>query len=410
MDNPPNLNLDELSAYASAKHLAGVPDDEIYANIVRMLKEDGWKEAAITPMMNEVARRTKGVAETRGSPRSPPKSYQNATAEALSQLAQLLAPVTARLETLEQRASQTPQTPTPQDSCTRETPLLEPTYAHRKLPDPERFDGSRANYTGWRFECEGKLVYDAGLFPTEDAKIRYILSRTKDKANQALLPWILSNKYGTVQDLWEHMDTQFKDVHQEQRALNKLRHLKQGRRPVRDYVSEFNQLRVESGQEYSRPVLREMFSEGLNAELQRLLLLVPKDVSFKQYTDKAIEVADDLYRLNLNSRPKGAESRTAQFLQPSNRRKHVRTPSPPDKMDWEPTRVSKAQSREKRPATRSIVCFYCTEPGHGIKDCPLKKKADKLRVGKAIPRPSPIEDKGDQELASEDDSDDQEKA
>jgi hypothetical protein len=75
MDNPPNLNLDELSAYASAKHLAGVPDDEIYANIVRMLKEDGWKEAAITPMMNEVARRTKGVAETRGSPRSPLKSY-----------------------------------------------------------------------------------------------------------------------------------------------------------------------------------------------------------------------------------------------------------------------------------------------------------------------------------------------
>jgi hypothetical protein len=75
MDNPPNLNLDELLAYASAKHLAEVLDDEIYANIVRMLKEDGWKEAAITLMMNEVARRTKGVAEIRGSLRSPLKFY-----------------------------------------------------------------------------------------------------------------------------------------------------------------------------------------------------------------------------------------------------------------------------------------------------------------------------------------------
>jgi hypothetical protein len=75
MDNPLNLNLDELLAYVSAKYLAGVLDDEIYANIVRMLKEDGWKEAAITPMMNEVARRTKGVVEIRGSLRSPLKSY-----------------------------------------------------------------------------------------------------------------------------------------------------------------------------------------------------------------------------------------------------------------------------------------------------------------------------------------------
>jgi hypothetical protein len=136
-----------------------------------MLKEDSWKEAAITPIINEVARRTKSVAETRGSPRSPLKSYQNATAKALSQLTQLLAPVTTRLETLEQQASQTPQTLTPQNSCTRKTPLLKPTYAHRKLPNPERFNSSRANYTSWRFECEGKLVYNTGLFSTEDTKI-----------------------------------------------------------------------------------------------------------------------------------------------------------------------------------------------------------------------------------------------
>ena len=41
MDNLPNLNADELSAYASAKHLAGVPDEEIREDIVRMLKSDG---------------------------------------------------------------------------------------------------------------------------------------------------------------------------------------------------------------------------------------------------------------------------------------------------------------------------------------------------------------------------------
>jgi hypothetical protein len=39
-----------------------------------MLKSDGWKDAAIAPIINEVARRTKGVAETKELPRSPLKA------------------------------------------------------------------------------------------------------------------------------------------------------------------------------------------------------------------------------------------------------------------------------------------------------------------------------------------------
>jgi hypothetical protein len=39
--NTPNLNADELSAYASAKHLSGVSDLEIQASIIQMLKDDG---------------------------------------------------------------------------------------------------------------------------------------------------------------------------------------------------------------------------------------------------------------------------------------------------------------------------------------------------------------------------------
>jgi hypothetical protein len=73
-NNIPNLNVDELSAYASAKHLSGVLDGEIQESIIRMLRSDGWKDAAITLMINEIARRTKGVAETKGLPRSPLKA------------------------------------------------------------------------------------------------------------------------------------------------------------------------------------------------------------------------------------------------------------------------------------------------------------------------------------------------
>jgi hypothetical protein len=71
--------VDELSAYASAKHLLGVSDERIRESIIQILKDDGWKDAAITPIINEIARRTKGVAETKGLPRSLPRPHQDAT-------------------------------------------------------------------------------------------------------------------------------------------------------------------------------------------------------------------------------------------------------------------------------------------------------------------------------------------
>ena len=39
-----------------------------------MLKNDGWKEAAITPMINEIARRTKSVTRARESPKGSLKA------------------------------------------------------------------------------------------------------------------------------------------------------------------------------------------------------------------------------------------------------------------------------------------------------------------------------------------------
>jgi hypothetical protein len=47
-----------------------VLDKEIRESIIWMLKDDGWKDAAITPMISEIARRIKGVAEIKESPRS----------------------------------------------------------------------------------------------------------------------------------------------------------------------------------------------------------------------------------------------------------------------------------------------------------------------------------------------------
>jgi hypothetical protein len=43
-----------------------------------MLKDDSWKDAATTPIINEIARRTTGMAETIEPLSSPPKVAQDA--------------------------------------------------------------------------------------------------------------------------------------------------------------------------------------------------------------------------------------------------------------------------------------------------------------------------------------------
>ncbi|EMD58117.1 hypothetical protein COCSADRAFT_73940, partial [Bipolaris sorokiniana ND90Pr] len=66
--NVPNLNVEELAAYATAKSQAGVSDEEILREITQMLREDGWKEAAIGPTIEAVVKRSTVVGE-----RSPPR-------------------------------------------------------------------------------------------------------------------------------------------------------------------------------------------------------------------------------------------------------------------------------------------------------------------------------------------------
>ncbi|KAK1920120.1 hypothetical protein P3342_002416 [Pyrenophora teres f. teres] len=160
-DNLPNLNADELSAYASAKYLAGVPDDQIYQEIVQMLRNDGWKEAAIAPMINEVARRTKEAGEARESPQEPPKVPQDPTAAIMAQLVQLLSPITARLEAIEQREpSPAPQTFTPEFRSEPDKPALQESRARTKYPHPELFDGDRSKYSAFRYKVKAKLYND----------------------------------------------------------------------------------------------------------------------------------------------------------------------------------------------------------------------------------------------------------
>jgi hypothetical protein len=393
MDNAPNLNADELSAYASAKHLAGVSDEEIREDIVRMLRSDGWKEAAIAPMINEIARRTK---EARESPKGSPKASQNATTAmlaALTQLTQMMAPITSRLEALEQRGKPSPVTPrTPEgSSAAAVTPPLMETSRRTKYPHPELFDGERAKYVAFRYKTKAKLHsdYDGA---SDRTKIAYVVSRCSERASDVILPWAEQyQEHCSIEDLWHFLNQQYDDPHLKAKALDQLSNLRQGKRAIRDYHMEFNRLELQSGIRIDDTQKKSMFTKGLSAELQRALALVSESLSFEEFAREATRVSDNLYRVSLASRSR-KEFNLHQGRDPhrQNKQSRVRTPSPPENMDWEPTKVSKASARDKRSSSGQIECYSCGKKGHMARYCEKSAKPKSTKVSRVAQRePSP---------------------
>jgi hypothetical protein len=222
-NNAPNLNLDELAAYASAKHLSGVSDTEIQESIIKMLKDDGWKDAAIAPMISEIARRTKGVAESKGSPRSPPKARQDATAALMAEMIKMLAPLTDRLNTLEQRqaspSSSRPLIPESLPSTLTSPQAPQGSYQRPKYPHPELFSGDRTKYSAFRYKAKAKLSNEYEGAP-DATKIAYVVSRCSERASDVILPW--AEQYqdcSSVGDLWSFLDQQYDDPHLKSKAL-----------------------------------------------------------------------------------------------------------------------------------------------------------------------------------------------
>ncbi|KAB2111388.1 hypothetical protein AG0111_0g1935 [Alternaria gaisen] len=279
-DNVPNLNVEELAAYATTKSQAGVSDEEILREITQMLREDGWKEAAIGPTIEAVVKRL-SVVGGKGSPRrgDSPKANQDAMAQMMQQMMRLLSPMASRLEALERSQAEGRSESSLGANTTPplSTPVAEPAVRKNKFPDPERFDGTR-----------------------------------------------------------------------------------------------------ESRQQFSPVVAREMFSEGLREELQKLMLHTPKNGSLKEYMDKAIELSDDLYRIQLH----GRNQRSTAHDGAQNHPRAVQREASLEAMDWEPSKVSQARESRVKTKRAPLTCYSCGKPGHIARDC---QSTTRVRRAKAVP-------------------------
>lgn len=256
----------------------------------------------------------------------------------------------------------------------------------RRQPDPDMFDGSRKMYQVFRQQLVAKVENDKDDLASDKVACDYSFSRLKGSAATLTLPFIVRMNTAAnwnFDNLLAFFDQMFQDPHKEQRARDKLWSLRQGKKGVRKYAMEFQEHLLESNSTLDENTKIMIFKKGLDPRLQDKLVGFPQD-TVNEVTHKAIEIADELHRIDFHSRNKG---KTPQPWKRGNNTKS-RSPSPivEDTMeDVEYTgRIGKPRrlgSSELDQLRREGRCFKCREKGHLSASC---TKKGKVLVSKAV--------------------------
>uniref|UniRef100_A0A9J7X318 DUF4939 domain-containing protein n=1 Tax=Cyprinus carpio carpio TaxID=630221 RepID=A0A9J7X318_CYPCA len=218
----------------------------------------------------------------------------------------------------------------------------------------------RTTYSGEAEECSGFLLQcsllfemQPQLFPSDRAKIAYIISLLSGRALQ--WAWSVWDAQGPITNLLTAFVAHFKEVFGQ--SPNKLSvndqlfQLRQGQSSVNDYAFQFHTLAATSG--WNKAALITAFRQGLNVNICQQMAIYDV-VGLENFIQRAIRVSQHLTACNLEV--------TALSPPPA-------SPSVPEPMQIDSYHLTHAEHQWR---VINGLCLYCGAAGHLMSLCPVR--------------------------------------
>jgi hypothetical protein len=342
----------------------------------------------------------------------------------MAQMEELLAQLVAKSETKETAAA-VPEIPEPNWGQLR-----------RSMPDPEPFigDGGRS-YGSWRMEVSVVAEVDAEAFRSARARVFWGFGMLRGKARTGLEAWTMAYNQRTTfkaadfEEFLSACDASFDDRDQKRRRQFEFETMRQGRKPFREFIAEWQQALVATGvaltDDHKERYLLDAISPELRSAAEPSLLLIQSGFHDRL---RFLKVLADSREARGMQRPWAQRPQQPQQQPRLPQPQQPRLPqpqqqpaaqqiSPADQMDWTPTAAAKVRAkwvpREELDRRRAAnLCTRCGGSDHRSRQCgalpPLFPRGANRTVAasvKVAPAPDGIESEAEwgsvEEIGSE---------
>jgi hypothetical protein len=381
-----------LAVQIAKLHLDGVSAEEIRNSLQNLCSAQGMDEPTAQGRVQEAFYiwNTMSTALQRPSPSTTPQTTQTSTTEEEMDVGNPPPSATT--------ATNTTVNPNEQPPAWLATLLaaIQPTNAapaapkRRRQPDPDMFDGTRKQYQVFYQQLTAKVENDKEDFGSHKTACDYAFARLKGTAATLTLPYMSKMRASSSWDfnqLLGFFDQMFGDPHKAERARDKLWSMSQGKKNIRNYVMDFQEQLLSSNSNLDEDTKMMIFRKGLSYKLQdKLVGLKSKDLDGLQ--NKAIEIADQLYRMDFHTKG-SSHSKQSNERQREGKPSKRRFPSPvADAMEGveytgrsgKPRRLGSSEYDRLR---REGRCFNCKRRGHVSTACLEDEELSKKPVGVA---------------------------
>ena len=267
-----------------------------------------------------------------------------------------------------------------------------------KMDHVFRFNGTPALLNRFLMQLDLYFACGPSVFSDHRARVNYAISRLEGTAAAWIEPLYVAQEFsvfGSYDNFVDSLRLQFGDTHCAVRAAKKLFALRQGSKPIHEYVNEFRLLLHQAGWSTKDKAAYEIFWTGISPTLNSHLLNYEDPMD----SEKLMALASRVEQRVINrTRAEAPPVNQQQDVGPRQARKPFVPPPTNPHFRGNPQRVNYQNPlRNDGPVPMEIdalrsgtpnggrltpverqyrmsngLCLYCGEKGHLLRDCPKR--------------------------------------